>query len=180
MNPCPCGWLGSQRPCRCTPEQVARYQGKLSGPLLDRIDLHVEVPALSPAELLQAPAGEGTAAVQARCEAARTRALRRPGQGQPRLQGPRDRPARALAADAATFLRNAAAHSDGARAPRIARSSWPARSPISPGCQRGRRGTWPRPRSTGGRPEHAIDRRQAGQPTSESIQRAAWVPPCSK
>src|SRR5574343_1959063 len=48
MNPCPCGYLGSQvRACRCTPDQVARYQGKLSGPLMDRIDLHVEVPALS-------------------------------------------------------------------------------------------------------------------------------------
>jgi magnesium chelatase family protein len=44
MNPCPCGYLGSTlKACRCTPDQVARYQGKLSGPLLDRIDLHVEV-----------------------------------------------------------------------------------------------------------------------------------------
>lgn len=52
MNPCPCGFLGStQRACRCTPDQVHRYQAKLSGPLLDRIDLHVEVPAL-PAEQL--------------------------------------------------------------------------------------------------------------------------------
>ena len=49
MNPCPCGWLGSGRSCRCSPEQVARYQGRLSGPLLDRIDLHVEVPAMPPA-----------------------------------------------------------------------------------------------------------------------------------
>jgi magnesium chelatase family protein len=45
MNPCPCGYLGSTlKACRCTPDQVLRYQGKLSGPLLDRIDLHVEVP----------------------------------------------------------------------------------------------------------------------------------------
>ena len=59
MNPCPCGYRGStHRLCRCTPDQVARYQGKLSGPLLDRIDLQVEVPALSPQELLGAPAGE--------------------------------------------------------------------------------------------------------------------------
>ena len=49
MNPCPCGCLGSpHKACRCTPDQVARYQGKLSGPLLDRIDLHVEVPTLRP------------------------------------------------------------------------------------------------------------------------------------
>ncbi|XLM20438.1 ATP-binding protein, partial [Chromobacterium piscinae] len=48
MNPCPCGYHGhpSGR-CHCTPEQVARYRGKISGPLLDRIDLHVEVPALT-------------------------------------------------------------------------------------------------------------------------------------
>jgi magnesium chelatase family protein len=55
MNPCLCGHLGSrQKACRCTPDQVARYQGKLSGPLLDRIDIHVEVQALAPEELLQA------------------------------------------------------------------------------------------------------------------------------
>jgi len=80
MNPCPCGHLGSTvRACRCTPEQVARYQGRLSGPLLDRIDLHVQMVALSPAELLQAPAGEPTAVVRARCTAARQRALDRQG-----------------------------------------------------------------------------------------------------
>ncbi len=56
MNPCPCGYLGSQlRACRCTPEQVARYQGKVSGPLLDRIDLQVEVGAVPPQDLVQAP-----------------------------------------------------------------------------------------------------------------------------
>ena len=66
MNPCPCGYLGARgRACRCTPDQVARYQGKLSGPLLDRIDLHVEVAALPPEELLAAPPGEPTAAVRA-------------------------------------------------------------------------------------------------------------------
>ena len=59
MNPCPCGYLGSAlRSCRCTPDQVHRYQSKLSGPLMDRIDLHVEVPALAPQELMQASPGE--------------------------------------------------------------------------------------------------------------------------
>src|SRR5207248_11696195 len=49
MNPCPCGYLGApHKACRCTPDQVARYQGKLSGPLLDRIDLHIEVPSVAP------------------------------------------------------------------------------------------------------------------------------------
>lgn len=52
MNPCPCGYAGSSLDkCRCSPEQVKRYMGKLSGPLLDRIDMHVEVPRLSPAML---------------------------------------------------------------------------------------------------------------------------------
>ncbi|HEY8358781.1 MAG TPA: ATP-binding protein, partial [Ramlibacter sp.] len=104
-----CGWLGSARACRCTPEQVARYQGKLSGPLLDRIDLHVEVPALDPAELLDMPGGEATASVQARCVAARERAMRRQGTTNQALQGA-ELDAHALLAPAATaFLRHAAA-----------------------------------------------------------------------
>ncbi len=80
MNPCPCGHLGSPlRACRCTPDQVARYQGRLSGPLLDRIDLHVQVGAMPAAELLQAPAGESSAQVRLRCIAARERARARQG-----------------------------------------------------------------------------------------------------
>ena len=88
MNPCPCGYLGaSQKACRCTPDQVARYQGKLSGPLLDRIDLHLEVPSLLPADLLQAPAGESTADIRARCTAARARAMARQDKANQALQG---------------------------------------------------------------------------------------------
>ncbi len=88
MNPCPCGWLGASasgtsgpgtRACRCTPEAVARYQGKLSGPLLDRIDLQVEVLAASPAALMAAPDGEASADVALRVAAARARALQRQG-----------------------------------------------------------------------------------------------------
>jgi magnesium chelatase family protein len=58
---------------------VARYQGKLSGPLLDRIDLHVEVAALAPEDLLQTPPGETTASIRERCRAARELALQRQG-----------------------------------------------------------------------------------------------------
>jgi magnesium chelatase family protein len=83
MNPCPCGWLGAYaatgRACRCTPEAIARYQGRLSGPLLDRIDLQVEVPAVKPEELLALPSGETSTAVAARVAAARDRALQRQG-----------------------------------------------------------------------------------------------------
>lgn len=109
MNPCPCGWLGSARACRCTPDQVARYQGRLSGPLLDRIDLHVEVPALAVEELLDAPPGEPTAPVQARCAAARERALHRQGHANHALQGEALAEHARLAGPAASFLRNAAA-----------------------------------------------------------------------
>lgn len=88
MNPCPCGYLGSaQAPCRCTPDQVARYQGKLSGPLMDRIDLHVEVPAVDVQDLLHAPRSESSASVRARCLAARERALARQGKPNRSLQG---------------------------------------------------------------------------------------------
>ena len=88
MNPCPCGYLGSSlRACRCSPDQVARYQGRLSGPLLDRIDLHVAVCALPAAELLQASPGETTASIRARCHAACERALGRQGKTNQALAG---------------------------------------------------------------------------------------------
>jgi magnesium chelatase family protein len=83
MNPCPCGWLGAPaggaRACRCTPDIVARYQGRLSGPLLDRIDLQVEVPALRAHELTAAADGERSAVVAARVAQARQRAQARQG-----------------------------------------------------------------------------------------------------
>jgi magnesium chelatase family protein len=71
MNPCPCGFQGhANGKCRCTPDQVARYRGKLSGPLLDRIDLLIEVPALPAEALADKPAGESSASVRQRVEAA--------------------------------------------------------------------------------------------------------------
>ncbi len=82
MNPCPCGWLGSTgsgRSCRCSPDAVARYQGRLSGPLLDRIDLQVEVLSTPPEALLAAPDGEPSAAVAVRVGRARQRQLQRQG-----------------------------------------------------------------------------------------------------
>ncbi|MBK1643663.1 ATP-dependent protease [Thiocapsa imhoffii] len=84
MNPCPCGYLGDDsRRCRCTPEQIARYRGRISGPLLDRIDMHIEVPRLDlkvfwPDDA-EAPARLSSAEVRARVAAARTRQLARAG-----------------------------------------------------------------------------------------------------
>ena len=78
MNPCPCGYLGHHNnKCRCTPDQVARYRGKLSGPLLDRIDLHVEVPALKDDELTRAPDGEASTTIRQRVERARQQQIER-------------------------------------------------------------------------------------------------------
>jgi len=78
MNPCPCGHLGdSVASCTCHPTQVQRYRSRISGPLLDRIDLHIEVPAIPPAELASRRAGESSATIRARVVAARDRQLHR-------------------------------------------------------------------------------------------------------
>ena len=85
MNPCPCGYLGHYNgKCRCTPDQVARYRGKISGPLLDRIDIQIEVPAVPQEDLLKQPDGDESAVIQQRVEAARQRQLAR--QGKPNSQ----------------------------------------------------------------------------------------------
>ncbi len=118
MNPCPCGYLGSrQKACRCTPDQVARYQSRLSGPLLDRIDLHVEVPAVAAADLLQAQPGEASASIRDRCSAARERSIARQGKLNQALQ--------AQEIDTHLLLDNAAAGFLNVAAARLA---WSARS----------------------------------------------------
>jgi magnesium chelatase family protein len=110
MNPCPCGYLGSQlRACRCSPDQVARYQGKLSGPLLDRIDLHVEVGSLAADELVNAPPGEATAAIRLRVVQARDRATARQGSSNQALEGQAIDAQCHLDESAAKFLNTAAA-----------------------------------------------------------------------
>ncbi|MDJ0787791.1 MAG: YifB family Mg chelatase-like AAA ATPase [Myxococcota bacterium] len=79
-NPCPCGYYRSGvRDCRCDPGAIARYASRLSGPLLDRIDLHVPVPALPPAQVDAEPGGEASAAARERVARARSRALERSG-----------------------------------------------------------------------------------------------------
>jgi magnesium chelatase family protein len=78
MNPCPCGYLGdAQHRCSCTPQQIQRYRSRVSGPLLDRIDLHVDVRPVPYRELTEAGLGEGSAAIRVRVRAARAAQLAR-------------------------------------------------------------------------------------------------------
>ncbi|KOR29154.1 ATP-dependent protease, partial [Achromatium sp. WMS1] len=82
MNPCPCGYLGDPiGNCNCTPKQISRYRDRISGPLLDRIDMHIEVPRLTPNELMNSEsiAVESSAQVQKRVIQARQRQLARSG-----------------------------------------------------------------------------------------------------
>ncbi len=78
MNPCPCGYLGDPKhECRCSPSQIIKYRARISGPLLDRIDIHIEAPALSIRELQNSTPGESSAVIRARIQAARERQLAR-------------------------------------------------------------------------------------------------------
>ncbi len=80
MNPCPCGFLGdARRPCKCNPLQIERYMSKISGPLLDRIDLHVEVPAVPFQELSAPREGQSSAEMRRQVLAAREMQRRRFG-----------------------------------------------------------------------------------------------------
>ena len=129
MNPCACGFHGQSgaRQCRCTPDQVARYQGRLSGPLLDRIDMMVEVPSLPPEQLAAAPDGDDSATVARRVRQARERQHVRQDGTNALLSPPQlDRHARADAAAQALLERSIAALGWSARAQhrllRVARS----------------------------------------------------------
>ncbi|MEP7276684.1 MAG: YifB family Mg chelatase-like AAA ATPase, partial [Betaproteobacteria bacterium] len=90
MNPCPCGWLGDPSGrCRCAPEQIARYRGRVSGPLLDRLDLAIDVPSVAPEALASAsaaaPPGETSAQVRERVSDAQARQRERQGTWNARL-----------------------------------------------------------------------------------------------
>jgi magnesium chelatase family protein len=104
MNPCPCGHLGNPlRACRCTPDQVARYQGRLSGPFLDRLDLLIEVSVIPPKDLQDLAPGESSAVVAERVTAARMRAVARQGVSNALLQA-QDLATHAVLAPAAKAL----------------------------------------------------------------------------
>ena len=88
MNPCPCGYLGDgRRPCKCRPMQIERYMGRISGPLLDRIDLHIEVPAVPFQELAATADGTSSASMREQVLQARQAQRRRFGMDGHRLNG---------------------------------------------------------------------------------------------
>lgn len=104
QNPCPCGFYGDpQRSCSCPTGARQRYRERLSGPLLDRIDLRLNVPRLSPGELLHAPPGEPSVQVRTRVAAARTAALERQGVPNAELAGQALREHAQLSAGASSF-----------------------------------------------------------------------------
>lgn len=89
MNPCPCGYQGSNsRPCRCTPDQVRRYRDKISGPLLDRIDMHVPVNNLLQGELHATTSGDSSEEIRHRVELSRARQQLRQGKINSQLSAP--------------------------------------------------------------------------------------------
>jgi magnesium chelatase family protein len=88
MNPCPCGYFNDKsRECMCTPPMIQRYVSKVSGPLLDRIDIHIEVPAVQYKELRGGSAAEGSAEIRARVLKARERQKERFAQAGDRTRG---------------------------------------------------------------------------------------------
>jgi magnesium chelatase family protein len=110
MNPCPCGHLGDPSGrCRCTPDQVARYRSKVSGPLLDRIDLKIEVPRPRESEMTGADEAETSAAVRNRVRAARERQLARQAKPNAWLQPRETSQHCAIDSDAESLLKQAIA-----------------------------------------------------------------------
>lgn len=110
MNPCPCGWAGdASGRCRCSEESIERYRSRVSGPLMDRIDMHVEVPRLPSSELRTSAApGESSATVAARVAQARHVQLGRAGQPNARLTQAELRQACVLSASDQSLLDAAA------------------------------------------------------------------------
>lgn len=108
MNPCPCGYLGDPAGrCHCSAEKIMRYRSRISGPLLDRIDMHIEVPRIKHEQLHNGEAGEDSASVRARVQQARQRQLKRCGKTNHTLSNREIDNYCALTADDALLLENA-------------------------------------------------------------------------
>ena len=117
MNPCRCGYAGqttfndSKVPrCRCTPDQIHRYTSKISGPLLDRIDLHIEVPSQNAKQLINSPPAESSELVRSRCLEASNRARLRQGFSNQALSGASLELHCALKSEALSYLYQVASH----------------------------------------------------------------------
>ena len=117
MNPCRCGYAGQTNSsdykgprCRCTPDQIHRYTSKISGPLLDRIDLHIDVPSQNAKHLINAPQAESSAVVRGRCLEASRRAKLRQGCSNQALSGASLDLHCALKSEALSYLHQVASH----------------------------------------------------------------------
>jgi magnesium chelatase family protein len=108
MNPCPCGHAGDKRrACRCTAGQIERYQARISGPLLDRMDIFVDVPRLTRQELRDEPSAEASASIRERVGGARATQTARQGSPNAMLAGRRLRQVCALRGDAEALFSRA-------------------------------------------------------------------------
>jgi magnesium chelatase family protein len=111
MNPCPCGYFNDKsRECMCTPPMIQRYVSKVSGPLLDRIDIHIEVPAVQYKELRGGASAEGSAEIRARVLAARERQHDRFAASAERTRGNARSASRAIFANAQMTTQQIRAH----------------------------------------------------------------------
>jgi magnesium chelatase family protein len=111
MNPCPCGYLGHYNgKCHCSSLAIARYRDRISGPFLDRIDVHIEVPALAEEELLRAREAESSAAVRERVASAHAAQVERQGRRNAELSGREVEESAPMEAGARRLLREAIAH----------------------------------------------------------------------
>jgi magnesium chelatase family protein len=109
MNPCPCGYLGSAaKSCRCTPDQIARYQGRLSGPLIERIDMQMQVQSLPAHDLLHLEPGQSSAQIRQRVEQAHQLAMDRQHKANHLLQASELEQACEMDAQAKQFVQLAA------------------------------------------------------------------------
>ena len=132
MNPCPCGYQGHYNgKCRCTPDQISRYRSKISGPLLDRIDIQIEVPAVPQDDLINKTEGEDSAPIQRRVESARQRQIARQEKPMCNFQGRRSMLCARRTNRVFRFCNTPSAASGCRHAHIIACSKWRALSPTS-------------------------------------------------